>query len=581
LSTQRGEFCRKGWGEYSAMSEVQRQAPRSAFRRVFRCVSLYSLRFREFEKEVSFLSAQFATMAFATSLFCMIAAAALLWEGTDSRSQAPRWLETRLRDLHLEFLTRDFLLVVASILAALACYFMARGCNRCRPGSFSRIVLDELIGALAFFLVLLSASIWDPVRRAVVLQEEEPSWSVSTSRTVASAALALSQLLALLMVATVPLRSSIFALVLLSTVPLNLMLDEDGLGLRLVCFALPFIYLCSRSRELTSRQRFAYQCRSEDLALTLREKEREAKSNMTLARGMQSLAGRRSDMVLILTSRLEVWRSTALQDLFFKQDMDGCCFLDILPPHEHDKFLTTARRVREHKSGESMPLTLPRGYAKIILEYAGNEDDRYVMSILLDESADEAFRHDQCAPLRISSSKGYDVTRKIDTSSDGGSSGRKRYSLGKVIEVMEGASESDSLCYSSSQIKSSLEEIETASVSTFTTLRDLGSDAEGPRRAKGRDCEVQVSLVSFDSVNQATQTDLQALRDGLACSQCSRARPPRPRLDGLPALQRRKKKFRSRSFSGSCFSTDSSGSECPEEQNPGGFSDDPLVSQHP
>ena len=31
------------------------------------------------------------------------------------------------------------------------------------------------------------------------------------------------------------------------------------------------------------------------------------------------------------------------------QDMDGCCFLDILPPHEHDKFLTTARRVREHK----------------------------------------------------------------------------------------------------------------------------------------------------------------------------------------------------------------------------------------
>eukprot|EP00439_Symbiodinium_sp_Y106_P068246 s24_g11.t1 len=83
-----------------------------------------------------------------------------------------------LRDLHLEFLTRDFLilrwkLVVASILAALACYFMARGCNRCRPGSFSRIVLDELIGALAFFLVLLSASIWDPVRRAVVLQEED------------------------------------------------------------------------------------------------------------------------------------------------------------------------------------------------------------------------------------------------------------------------------------------------------------------------------------------------------------------------------------------------------------------------
>ena len=26
------------------------------------------------------------------------------------------------------------------------------------------------------------------------------------------------------------------------------------------------------------------------------------------------------------------------------------------------------------RSGESLPLTLPRGYAKIILEYAGNED---------------------------------------------------------------------------------------------------------------------------------------------------------------------------------------------------------------
>ncbi|CAE7215937.1 unnamed protein product [Symbiodinium microadriaticum] len=564
-----------GWGEFSAMKPVQqRQAPRSAFRRVFRCMSLYSLRFREFEKEVSFLSAQFATMAFATSWFCMIAAAALLWEGAaDSRSQAPSWLHTRLRGLHVEFLARDFELVVASILAFLAFYFMARGCNRCRPGSFGRIVLDELIGASAFFLMLLSASIWDPVRRAVVLEEEEPSLGVSTSRSVASAALALSQLLALLMIATVPLRSSIFALVLLSTVPLNLMLDEEGLGLRLVSFALPFIYFCSRSRELTSRQRFAYLCRSEDLARTLREKEREAKSNMTLARGMQSLAGRRSDMVLILTSRLEVWRSTALQDLFFKQDMDGCSFLDILPPPEHEKFLATARRVREHKSGESMPLTLPRGYAKIILEYAGNEEDRYVMSILLDESADEAFRHDQCAPLRISSSKGYDAMRKIDTSSDGGSSSRKRYSLGKVIEVMEGTSEADSLCYSSSQMKSSLEEVETASVSTFTTLRDLGSEAERPRRAKGRDCEVQVSLVSFDSTTQATQTDLQSLRrDGLSCAQCARARPPRPRSDALPALKK-KQKFRSRSFSGSCFSTDSSGSEGPDRQYPASFSD--------
>ncbi|CAE7260166.1 unnamed protein product [Symbiodinium natans] len=504
----------------------------------------FFLCFREFEKELSYRSVKFSSMARGIGWCCVLAVVALLWQretlaALSESGQTPLPLEARLQQLHVELLLEDVALLVAVVFGVLALYFLGRGCTRCRPQSFLGILRDELMGAGALILLIACASFLDPVGRSVVPEQEDHG--LARSHKFASVALALTQLLVLLVVAAVPLRLSILAMVLLSTVPLSILLDEDGFGCQLIGIALPFIYLSSRSREITSRQEFNYSCQCQEMAMHLQEKEIEAKSNMTLARGMQSLAGRRSDMVLILTSNLEVWCSTALQDLFFQQEMDGRSFLDVLPLHQHELFLSAVSRVKEHKSAESLPVTLTRGYAKIILEYAGSEEARYVMSILLDEAEDEAFRYDQCAPLRISSARGYDPSRNPD--SEGASSSRQRASFSKATD-----SEDDSLCYSASLVKC-MDEIDRNSDAT-TRFRRLEPD-ERSIKAKCRDSEVQVNLVSLDLASQATQTDLHFLEDEPICSMCMRGRPPRPKKDALHPVPKQRSRSRCSSRSDS------------------------------
>jgi len=504
--------------------------PPSARTWCFRCVAFFTLRFPDPSKERSFLQNRAPSVAFGASRCCILAAILLVVQrAVDVRSKPPALLAS----------LGEPGIVAACCFASLAFFFAWNSCTR--SSGFCKVAIDEVLAALAGLFVLLAMSSWSPLLELSAVLPHEDEVLSDEALQWASVRLGLSLVLALLLLATMPLRSSIFSSLLIVAVVLSHMLDDLGIAFKVTCMAVPFLYALSRSRENTSRQRHCFACHCEELAMALEEKEREARSNMTLARGMQSLAGRRCDMVLVLTSQLAVWRSTALQDLFFKQDMDGTSILDVLPAHEHGPFMTMAQRVREHKAGESMPLTLPRGYAKIILEYAGNEEDRYVMSVLLDESSDDAFRNDACAPLRISSSKGYDPSKRaVDTLSEASSRSSVRLmmplsQLGKVPEDVD--IDADSLAYSVS-LKRSMEAEDVSDVGTFTTMQELASEWDFGIRRKGCEAEVQVGADLCDLVDQSTQTDLQFVRDELTCSRCKRARPPRPPRESLPVQRR-------------------------------------------
>lgn len=259
-----------------------------------------------------------------------------------------------------------------------------------------KIVPDEVLAAMSGLLLIGGMVLLSPLRFAAVRQDLQFSAECTGCKCESCSWMEtlISQVLSFLIVLWMPLRSRTVALLLLSS--LTIVYLSDGLGKALASMSLASLLLYGGARRAEHLSRLGFKSLHEQKELTtlLQEKEGQAKSNMALARSLQSLAGRRCDLVVILDANLAVWRPTPLQDMFFKQDMQQVLLTDVLPVSEQEMFLSLVRRVSEHKSAEALAITLPQGRAKVILEYAGCEEDRFVMSILLDENADQVFNVD-------------------------------------------------------------------------------------------------------------------------------------------------------------------------------------------
>ncbi|CAJ1339991.1 unnamed protein product [Effrenium voratum] len=267
-------------------------------------------------------------------------------------------------------------IALPSAMLVFVVYFAVRFSTR----NHNMNTVDELLALMSCLLLSVSLALLRPLR--LIFQELDDFW-LETS---------VSQILCLLLTLQVPVKSTSAMFLQLASVLIVFQSDGFGWSFALICCVAVFLYLEVRKGEQLRRAAFLSRHQHQDLARHWKQKEAEAKNNMTLARAMQNLAGRRCDLIVILDSELKVWQSTALLDIFFKQDMQDVHFADLLLEDDKGPFLALVQRIREHKAGESLPLAFPRGRANVILEYAGCEDDRFVMSILLDEYADQVYR---------------------------------------------------------------------------------------------------------------------------------------------------------------------------------------------
>jgi len=317
---------------------------------------------------------------------------------------------------------------------------------------------DETLAAISGLLLILGMDLLTPIRFAALRQEfgAQPSYNsyIWMEQTI-------SQILSMLIVLWIPLRSRTAGLLLLTSIAI--VYWSNGLDLPVVLMSIAGILLYGGTCKSEHLSRLAFMSLQQQKELTnlVQQKEANAKSNMALARSLQSLAGRRCDLVVILDANLAVWRPTPLQDMFFKQDMQVVLLPDLLPVSEQEMFFSLVRRVSQHKSVEAMALTLPQGRAKVILEYAGCEEDRFVMSILLDENADQVFNLDDPRMLSIGGWKlGENDTARLS---------------GKAMSQAGSLRDDDSLCYSASEdpTRSSKKSLDFISDTTASVIQKL------------------------------------------------------------------------------------------------------------
>ncbi|CAJ1352876.1 unnamed protein product, partial [Effrenium voratum] len=346
----------------------------------------------------------------------------------------------------------------STMMLVFSLYFGARMCIFRRELPYA----DELLALLCCLLQSVSLVVLQPLRMPCA-----EGWLE----------LPTTQILCLLLVLQVPLRATTWLVLLLaSMVGISLSGVCGGSALSLMGVASLLLYGEVRRGERLRRATFLCRHQRQELSADWKAQNAEAKSNMALARALQTLAGRRCDVVVILDADLKVWRPTQLQEIFFQQD--------------RGPFMSMVQRVREHKAGESLPLTLPSGCATTILEYAGFDDDRFVMSILLHDYGDQVYLWDVAENRKCGLGLPARSWEPTDT---------KRPSSQPESISEETAFCGDSLCYSQSE----------SAIST--------------RRSDRGDNGASVKVM----VDKAVQAE--------GCSRQSLPRPPRaPRVPPLP-----------------------------------------------
>ncbi|CAJ1461866.1 unnamed protein product [Effrenium voratum] len=106
----------------------------------------------------------------------------------------------------------------------------------------------------------------------------------------------------------------------------------------------------------------------------LQTKTGEAKTWFGRQRALETLAMQSFDIIFDIdaSERQVVVGTSRHVNLFFKQDMEGIPLSSVLPPYERMKLDRSLHEVVQSRSGARAILILPRGEARVCLEYCGD-----------------------------------------------------------------------------------------------------------------------------------------------------------------------------------------------------------------